>query len=54
MQMYADDMVVVCRNLNELTRAQTFLEKWCDESGMVINLNKSKVIIMYGRGEKRK
>lgn len=54
MQMYADDIVVVCRDLNELYRSKTILKKWCVTSGMSINVEKSGVLITEPRRRREK
>ncbi|XP_060596570.1 uncharacterized protein LOC132750580 [Ruditapes philippinarum] len=42
--IYADDIVLIAKNENDLQDLLSMLNKWCEGNGMGINVSKSKVV----------
>ncbi len=47
---YADDIVVLCRNGDEATRALERVREWMKEAGLELNAEKTKVVDMAEQG----
>lgn len=50
--LYADDTIVLAESANELQKALDILERYCDDNNLVVNSNKTKVMI-FSRGSIR-
>ncbi|CAN0013229.1 unnamed protein product, partial [Heterosigma akashiwo] len=46
--LYADDVVLLAPSRQELQKLLTLLQSFCEDSGMRVNLKKSKVVIFKG------
>jgi hypothetical protein len=52
MLLYADDMILMADNPNELQNALNLLQDYCEEWHLMVNINKSKAMI-FSRGKPR-
>lgn len=52
--MYADDIVIFSSSLEGLQQKLNALEKYCDDWGLQVNSNKTKVIIFNKAGSTMK
>ena len=50
---YADDVLVLCMNPDQLKNCIKVIEEWCRENGMTLNKKKSGIVI-FTRRRKRK
>ena len=51
--LYADDILVLCSSAAQLAKAINIIEDWCSANGMVLNKQKSAVIVFAPRRKKK-
>ena len=42
--VYAEDIVFMCENENDLQKVKDTLSVWCDNNDLVVNLSKSRIV----------
>lgn len=50
---YADDILLLCDSLDQLTKAIQIIESWARENGMDLNKKKSGIVPLTGRRSKK-
>jgi hypothetical protein len=50
---YADDLLLICSDLDQVERAITLIEQWSQRNGMSLNKEKSGIVIFANRHSKK-
>ena len=50
LMLFADDMVVLGKNEDDLQRSLNLLEKYCDKWGLTVNTEKTKIMVFRNMG----
>lgn len=50
LMLFADDMVVLGKDKDDLQRSLNLLEKYCDKWGLTVNTDKTKIMVFRNRG----
>ena len=48
--LFADDMVVLGKDKDDLQRSLNLLEKYCDKWGLTVNTEKTKIMVFRNKG----
>ena len=50
LMLFADDMVVLGKDKDDLQRSLNLLEKYCDKWGLTVNTEKTKIMVFRNKG----
>ena len=50
LMLFADDMVILGKDINDLQNSLELLERYCDRWGLQVNTEKTKIVVFRKRG----